>query len=200
MICFAGSLWFILPPICQPCLHRGLTSLPSPVPPIAQVHPHPAAPHPHLPHRQRLHHRGSGGGEVHNLCRNTQQGNCWCGHWNTWLDYPQPANMCRGWFFIIIFFSPSYNIVRFFELRVEVTTVFAFNQIKNWQLAGGWWCFLPHSLCRGFCEPGWESEILCGQIMNINDLLFQVLHYSINATWLRRNPIYSVYYIMVIFT
>ena len=36
--------------------------------------------------------------------------------------------------------------------------------------------------------------------MNINDLLFQVLHYSINATWLRRNPIYSVYYIMVIFT
>ena len=41
----------------------------SSVPPRAEVHPHPGAPHPHLPHRQCLHHRGCGGGEIHNSHR-----------------------------------------------------------------------------------------------------------------------------------
>ena len=34
-------------------------------------------------------------------------------------------------------------------------------------------------------------------IMMLILLLFQIVRFTINATWLRRHPTYSVYYVMV---
>ena len=63
--------------------------------------------------------------------------------------YPQPAKMCQGWFFIIviIFFSLSYNIVRFFELRVEVTPELACKKIltDNFQEVEGFFSHIPYA-------------------------------------------------------
>ena len=44
-------------------------TIPTSVPARAEDDPNPAAPDPHLPHCQCLHHRGSGGGEVHDTHR-----------------------------------------------------------------------------------------------------------------------------------
>ena len=107
--------------------------------------------------------------------------------------------MCNGWFFIILIltFSVSYNIVRFFELTIVVMISSMHGQVNLIYFnEGGPRSLLTHSLCRA----KWITRAGCMCVCSPENLLktsFQVTHYRVNATWLRRSPTYSIYYIMV---
>jgi len=71
----------------------------------------------------------------------------------------KPTDQCHGWFFVILIFSFSYNIVRFFELDVEE---------------------ISDTTDGPYAEEMFDNGIAM---------------FTINATWLRRHPTYSVYYV-----
>ena len=54
---------------------------------------------------------------------------------------------------------------------------------------------IPYAEQRGSQE---DDVSVLSQALDFNHYIFQITHYSVNATWLRRNPTYSIYYIMVI--